>query len=162
MKRKVQYWRAFNQDGTALDNDVPRRIIATLEQAKANGVNRKWVCRNGMEVLGHPTNTISPPLLILDKIRSANYPSVGDEQGNRMPIPLQVGQVLLESTYAMFLSDGVIAVLVGTDGPHPQRIVEYLKAKLGVSWRIEPILRDDLDEVLKEMRITALEIVVPT
>lgn len=162
MKRKVQYWRAFNDDGTVPDNDESRKIVATLEHAKAQELDRRWTCRNGMTVLGHPSSTTPAPLLILDKVRSANYPSAGDQQGNRVPIPLQQGQVLLEPTYAMFLNDGVIAVLMGSDGPHPQRIVEYLKAKLGVSWRIEPVLREDLDQVLNEMRITGIEIAIPT
>lgn len=161
MRRKVQYWRAFNDDDTVPANDVSRKIIATLEHAKTKGLDRKWTCRNGMTVLGHPANTASTQLLILDKVRSANYPSAGDQQGNRVPLPLRSGQVLLEPTYAMFLNDGIIAVLMGTDGPHPQRLVEYLRAKLGIDWRIEPVLRDDLDKVLAEMRITGLEIAIP-
>lgn len=161
MRRKVQYWRAFNDDGAVPANDVSRKIIATLKHAKTKGLDRKWTCRNGMTVLGHPANTASTQLLILDKVRSANYPSAGDQQGNRVPLPLRRGQVLLEATYAMFLNGGIIAVLMGPDGPHPQRIVEYLRAKLGINWRIEPVLRDDLDQVLDEMRITGLEIAIP-
>lgn len=61
----------------------------------------------------------------------------------------------------MFLGGGYLAVLTGGDGPHAQRLAEYMREKFGVDWSIEPVLRDNLDEVLAEMRITEVKVSVP-
>lgn len=112
-------------------------------------------------VLGHTITGAPGPALILDRVRTGNYPSAGDSAGNRLPIPLGNGEVLLEPTYALFLKNGLLAVLVGGDGPHPQRIGEYIREKLALGWYLEPVLRDDLDEVLNELRITELQVSIP-
>ena len=115
----------------------------------------------GMLILAHPVPSAEDPVIILDRVRTGNYPSAGDENGNRRQIPLAEGEVLLEPTYVMFLEEGFVAILTGGDGPHAQRLADYIRIKFSVDWRLEPVLRNNLNEVLEEMRITEINIAVP-
>lgn len=162
MRRRLQYWRVVDGNGAPLEAPDPWRITATLTNAKRRGVDRHFECKNGMTVLGHPVEHSAGPIIVLDRVRTGNYPSAGDGAGNRRPIPLGEDDVLLEPTYVLFLQGGYVAILAGGDGPHAQRLAEYIRGKFNCEWRIEPVLRDNLDEVLAEMRITELQISVPT
>lgn len=161
MKRRLQYWRALDKLGNPAITPRPVDIVSTLEDARQKGSDRHWECRNGMTVLAHPVTGPQAGTIILDRVRTGNYPSAGDADGNRRPIPLGDEDVLLEPTYAMFLNDGIIALLTGGEGPHAQRLAEYMREKFGVDWTLEPVLRDDLDEILEQMRITELQVAVP-
>lgn len=161
MRRRLQYWRAFTRDGHPATTPKPIDIIETLVNARQRNIDRHWECQNGMTVLAHPAPSKNEPVVILDRVRTGNYPSAGDANGNRRRIPLGRGEVLLEPTYVMFLEEGYIAVLTGGDGPHAQRLAEYLRIKFNADWWLEPVLRDNLDEVLEEMRITEISISVP-
>ncbi|SMX90148.1 oxidoreductase [Brevibacterium aurantiacum] len=161
MRRRLQYWRAIDHHGIPVTQPSPIDLVATLRHSASVGLDRYWECRNGMTVLAHPVAVTNEPVMILDRVRTSNYPSAGDANGNRHPIPLRQGDTLLEPTYAMFLSDGIIAILTGGDGPHAQRLAEYLREKFHVNWSLEPILRDNLDEVLAELRITEVEFSIP-
>lgn len=100
-------------------------------------------------------------MIILDKVRRQNLPNVGDLSGNRSALPLPEGNGLLEPTYFAFLEHNAVAVLLSGNGPRPKRLTSYLKAKMGVSIGLVPILREDFETVLREMRITRVDVAVP-
>lgn len=113
-----------------------------------------------MEVLGHGTSFHQIPTLVLDRVRRGNYPAAGDPRGMRRPIPLRDGDSILEPTYISFIDDNVVGVLKGSDGPHAQRLAEYLRDKLNVKVTLAPVLRENLDEILQELQITTLDIAI--
>lgn len=114
-----------------------------------------------MTVIAHAAGQSPHPTLLLDKVRRENYPSVGDRAGRRQPMILQEGEGLLEPTYFSFLQNNVIAALVSGNGPHPQRLAEYIRTKFHTPIGLVPVLRRDLDAVLRDMRFTEIEVAVP-
>ncbi|WP_139204891.1 hypothetical protein [Arthrobacter sp. OV608] len=67
----------------------------------------------------------------------------------------------MEPTYFSFLDNNVVAALVNGNGPHPQRLAEYIRLKFRTPVGLVPVLRRDLDAVLRRMRITEVEVAVP-
>ena len=114
-----------------------------------------------MTVIAHAAGVVPLPTILLDKVRRENYPSIGDEEGTRQPMRLNAGEGLLEPTYFSFLENNVVAVLVNGNGPHPQRLAEYVRTKFSTPMAIVPVLRRDLDTVLDQMRFTQVEVAVP-
>lgn len=162
MQRNVQFWRIVQSDGAALTHRFPAAdLVKALESAATLGLDRHRVCKNGMTVLAHASGLSPMPMLLLDKVRRENYPSIGDRSGQRQAMRLKAGEGLLEPTYFSFLPNNVIAVLVNGNGPHPQRLAEYIRTKFQTPIGIEPVLRRDLDVVLSGMRLTEVEVAVP-
>ncbi len=65
----------------------------------------------------------STPMIVLDRVRSTNLPSVGDAAGNRRPLNLGGGTGLLEPTFFALLDHNAVAVLTSGNGPRPKRLV---------------------------------------
>jgi hypothetical protein len=114
-----------------------------------------------MTVIAHAAGQTPLPTVLLDKVRRENYPSIGDSAGHRQRMRLNEGEGLLEPTYFSFLPNNLIAALVNGNGPHPQRLAEYVRTKFRTPMAIVPVLRRDLDAVLREMRFTEVEVAVP-
>lgn len=163
MQRTVQYWRIVNTDGSPIDGVFPAADVADiLAQAERDHCDRYRYCRDGMVLIGHGIRVArSEPMLILDKVRRENLPSVGDLDGSRLSIGLSPGQGLLEPTFCMFGPHNVVAMLTSGNGPRANRLAEYLRAKLGVEIGLDPVLTQDLDKVLDEMRASAIEVSIP-
>ncbi|UOT06777.1 oxidoreductase [Rhodococcus opacus] len=161
MQRSVQYWRLVKTDGSALDGLFPaERVVRALRGASSKGFDRHRQCRDGMVLIAHGLRE-NPPMLILDKVRHENLPSIGDGSGTRRAIGLSADEGLLEPTYCMFANDNIVAMLMSGNGPRAKRLCDYLKAKLGVEVGLDPILRRDLDRVLDEMRVSSVDVAVP-
>jgi hypothetical protein len=162
MQRSIQFWRVINSSGTDLEGTFPAaQLVKMLSEAEAANLDRHRLCRNGMTVIAHAAGQSPYPTLLLDKVRRENYPSVGDRAGRRQPMRLQDGEGLLEPTYFSFLGNNVVAALVNGNGPHPQRLAEYVRTKFHTPIGLVPVLRRDLDAVLREMRFTEIEVAVP-
>lgn len=162
MKRTVQYWRVIQPDGKALPGKFPaRQVVKRLRTAADDGLERHRWCRDGMVLLAHGIEKPDNRLLILDKVRRENLPSVGDHAGARRAIGLQSNEGLLEPTYCLFTRRNIIAMLTSGDGPRPRRVVDYLGSKLGINVGIEPVLTQNLDEVLTEMQISGIDVAIP-
>ncbi|MAU84038.1 MAG: hypothetical protein CME34_19640 [Gordonia sp.] len=101
------------------------------------------------------------PMVVLDKVRRENLPSIGDRSGTRKPIGLASGEGLLEPTYCMFGENNVAAMLTSGDGPRAKRLCDYLSAKLSIEVGVDPVLTHDLDQVLDAMRFSSLEVAIP-
>lgn len=161
MQRTVQFWRITNAAGGEIRSRFPAsKAVRLLKAARTDGLDRHQTCRDGVELIAHPAGN-SPPMIILDKVRRQNLPNVGDLSGNRSALPLPEGNGLLEPTYFAFLEHNAVAVLLSGNGPRPKRLTSYLKAKMGVSIGLVPILREDFETVLREMRITRVDVAVP-
>lgn len=52
-------------------------------------------------------------------------------------------------------------MLMSGDGPRPRRLVDYLQNKLDIQVGIEPVLTQNLDEVLNELRVSGIEVAIP-
>lgn len=162
MERTVQYWRLVNRDGSPLAGQFPAdRVVRELRSAARRRRDRHRRCRDGMVLIAHGVRE-SPPMLILDKVRHDNLPSIGDAGGVRRSIGLSHGEGLLEPTYCMFAADNVVAMLMSGNGPRAKRLCDYLEAKLGMDVGLDPILTQDLDRVLDEMRVSSVDIAVPS
>lgn len=161
MQRTVQFWRLVKRDGSPLDGLFPAEdVVRELHHAARSGSDRHRSCRDGMVLIAHGLCE-SPPMLILDKVRHDNLPSIGDVGGGRRAIGLAHGEGLLEPTYCMFADDNIVAMLMSGNGPRAKRLCDYLKAKLGVDVGMDPILTRDLDRVLDEMRVSSVDVAVP-
>ena len=99
-------------------------------------------------------------MIILDKVRRDDVPSVGDPKGNRTRLALAEGSALLEPTYIAFLSDNVVAVVNG-NGPRPKRLAEYINQKFSAGVSLEPVLRGNYDTILRDMQISRIDIAIP-
>lgn len=162
MQRSVQYWRLTNADGTDMTQPFPaEKLVRGLKHAADRGLDRHRHCRDGMVLLGHAGRLQPVPSIVLDKVRHDNLPSVGDAGGRRRAIGLAAHEGLLEPTYCAFVDNNVVAMLMSGNGPRPQRLVDYLAAKFGVHVGLTPVLRKDLDVVLREMRITSVDVTIP-
>ncbi|WP_182652483.1 oxidoreductase [Dietzia sp. CQ4] len=103
----------------------------------------------------------SKPMIILDKVRRENLPSVGDSAGARKAMGLSAGEGLLEPTYCLFGDDNVVAMLVSGNGPRAKRLCDYLSARLGVTVGLDPVLTHDLDRILSDMVLSSIELAIP-
>lgn len=162
MNRTVQYWRIIRPDGSALAGRFPaQRVVKQLVKAEADQQNRYRVCRDGMVLLGKGVAEPDHRMLILDKVRRENLPSVGNSAGARRAIGLSPDEGLLEPTYCLFTRRNILAMLTSGDGPRPRRVVDYVRAKLNIDIAIAPVLTQNLDEVLAEMRVSAIDVAIP-
>ena len=116
-RRSVQFWRIDQLNGEDLRAPFPaRRVAEVLKKAEEAGTDRHFISMDGT-VLVAQTASFSPhPVILLDRVRSSNLPSVGDALGRRKPLPLAPGDHLLETTYFAFLKRNVIAVLTSGNG----------------------------------------------
>lgn len=163
MQRNVQYWRVVTADGRPLDGQFPAdNVVIALARAERTGLDRHHVCRDGMVLIAHARRSLSgSPMIVLDKVRRDNLPSVGDERGSRRPMGLATGEGLLEPTYCLFGENNVVAMLVNGNGPRAKRLCDYLTARLGVTVGLDPVLTRDLDRVLDEMKLSSIEVAIP-
>lgn len=162
MKRSVQFWRVDQVNGDELVRPFPaRRVAEVLKQAESAGVDRYFACSDGT-VLMAQTAALSPnPVLMLDRVRDSNLPSVGDRAGHRKPLPLQPGDHLLETTYFAFLKRNVIAVLTSGNGPRAARLGEYLGGLFGLDPGLAPVLREDVEEIMTRLEVSRFEFALP-
>lgn len=114
-----------------------------------------------MVLLGKGVAEPDNRMLILDKVRRENLPSVGNSSGARRAIGLSPDEGLLEPTYCLFTGRNIVAMLTSGDGPRPRRLVDYLRAKLDIEVGIEPVLTQNLEQVLTEMRVSAIDVAIP-
>ncbi|MEY1676099.1 oxidoreductase [Gordonia sp. ABKF26] len=163
MQRSVQYWRIVDVDGASLSGRFPaRQVTRVLREAQEAGLDRHLACRDGMVLIAHAEERNERrPMVVLDKVRRENLPSIGDRSGTRKPIGLASGEGLLEPTYCMFGENNVVAMLTSGDGPRAKRLCDYLSAKLSIEVGVDPVLTQDLDQVLDEMRFSSIEVAIP-
>lgn len=162
MRRSVQFWRLTNSDGTELAHQFPAaEVLGCLANAEVAGLDRHRHCRDGMVLIAHAAHSPAFPTMTLDKVRRENLPSVGDSVGKRRPIGLTPDEGLLEPTYCAFTPNNVIAILISGNGPRPQRLADYFGAKFNLSIGLTPVLTRNLDQVLREMRVTSVEVTIP-
>lgn len=162
MNRTVQYWRITRPDGSPLPGRFPaQRVVKQLVKAEAEDKNRYRVCRDGMVLLAKGVTEPDHRMLILDKVRRENLPSVGNSTGARRAIGLSPDEGLLEPTYCLFTRLNIVAMLTSGDGPRPRRLTDYLRAKLDIDIGLAPILTQNLDQVLTDMRVSAIDVAIP-
>ena len=161
MNRTVQYWRLIQPDGAPLPGRFPAaQIVKRLRRVESDSGNRHRRCRDGMILLAQGIAEPGNRMLVLDKVRRENLPSVGNQAGQRRSIGLGADEGLLEPTYCLFGMRNVVAMLASGDGPRPRRLVDYLWAKLDIEVGID-VLTQNLDQVLNEMQISAIEVAIP-
>ncbi|WP_253182821.1 hypothetical protein [Arthrobacter sp. SW1] len=162
MKRSVQFWRIERLNGDELLRPFPaRRVAEVLRQAEDDGVERHYWCTDGTVLLAQAAAVAPVPVLLLDRVRGGNLPSVGDSAGRRKPLPLDAGDHLLETTYFAFLKRNVLAVLGSGNGPRAARLGEYLGGMLGLEPALAPVLREDVEEILDRLDVSRFEFSLP-
>ncbi|WP_441958193.1 oxidoreductase [Mycolicibacterium houstonense] len=160
MNRTVQYWRLLQPDGAPLPGEFPaEQVVRRLQRAEADGLNRYRRCTDGMLLIAHGTRDAR--MLILDKVRRENLPSIGSAAGARRAIGLTPDEGLLEPTYCLFGERNIVALLTSGDGPRARRLVDYLEHKLGIEVGIEPILTQNLDQALDAMSVSRVDVAIP-
>ncbi|WP_186446776.1 oxidoreductase [Mycolicibacterium porcinum] len=160
MNRTVQYWRLLQPDGAALPGRFPaEQVVRRLSRAEAAGLNRYRRCADGMLLIAHGTR--DDRMLILDKVRRENLPSIGSAAGARRAIGLTPDEGLLEPTYCLFGEHNIVAMLTSGDGPRARRLVDYLEHKLEMAVGIEPVLTQNLDQALDEMSVSRVDVAIP-
>ncbi|CDO32047.1 hypothetical protein [Mycolicibacterium porcinum] len=160
MNRTVQYWRLLRPDGAALPGKFPaEQVVRRLRRAEAAGLNRYRRCADGMLLIAHGTR--DDRMLILDKVRRENLPSIGSAAGARRAIGLTPDEGLLEPTYCLFGERNIVAMLTSGDGPRARRLVDYLEHKLEMAVGIEPVLTQNLDQALDEMSVSRVDVAIP-
>lgn len=160
MDRTVQYWRLLQPDGAALPGRFPaEQVVRRLSRAEAAGLNRYRRCADGMLLIAHGTR--DDRMLILDKVRRENLPSIGSAAGARRAIGLTPDEGLLEPTYCLFGERNIVAMLTSGDGPRARRLVDYLEHKLKMAVGIEPVLTQNLDQALDEMSVSRVDVAIP-
>lgn len=160
MNRTVQYWRLLQPDGAALTGEFPaEQVVRRISRAEADGLNRYRRCADGMLLIAHGSNDAR--MLILDKVRRENLPSIGSAAGARRAIGLNPDEGLLEPTYCLFGERNIVAMLTSGDGPRARRLVDYLTHKLDIEVGIEPVLTQNLDRVLDEMSVSRVDVAIP-
>lgn len=160
MNRTVQYWRLVQPDGAALPGRFPaEQVVRRLRRAEAAGLNRYRRCADGMLLIAHGTR--DDRMLILDKVRRENLPSIGSAAGARRAIGLTPDEGLLEPTYCLFGERNIVAMLTSGDGPRARRLVDYLEHKLEIAVGIEPVLTQNLDQALDEMSVSRVDVAIP-
>ncbi|WP_260508818.1 oxidoreductase [Mycolicibacterium farcinogenes] len=160
VNRTVQYWRLLQPDGAPLPGEFPaEQVVQRLSRAKANGLNRYRRCPDGMLLIAHGTH--DERMLILDKVRRENLPTIGSAAGARRAIGLTPDEGLLEPTYCLFGERNIVAMLTSGDGPRARRLVDYLEYKLDIAVGIEPVLTQNLDQALDEMSVSRVDVAIP-
>lgn len=160
MNRTVQYWRLLQPDGTPLAGEFPaEQVVHRLTRAEADGLNRYRRCPDGMLLIAHGTD--DSRMMILDKVRRENLPSIGSAAGARRAIGLTPDEGLLEPTYCLFGERNIVAMLTSGDGPRARRLVDYLEHKLEIEVGIEPVLTQNLDQALDEMSVSRIDVAIP-
>ncbi len=160
MNRTVQYWRLLQPDGAALTGEFPaEQVVRRISRAEADGLNRYRRCSDGMLLIAHGSSDAR--MLILDKVRRENLPSIGSAAGARRAIGLNPDEGLLEPTYCLFGERNIVAMLTSGDGPRARRLVDYLTHKLDIEVGIEPVLTQNLDRVLDEMSVSRVDVAIP-
>ncbi|MDP9935403.1 hypothetical protein ACIPY1_12170 [Paenarthrobacter nicotinovorans] len=161
-RRSVQFWRIEQLNGDELTRPFPaRRVAEVLKKAQDAGTDRHFTSADGTVMIAQPV-AISPcPVLLLDRVRDANLPSVGDALGRRKPLPLAPGDHLLETTYFAFLKRNVMAVLTSGNGPRASRMGEYLGGMLGLEPTLVPVVREDVEEILARLEVSRFEFALP-
>ncbi len=164
-RRSVQFWRIEQLNGDELSRPFPaRRLAEVLKKAQDSGVNRHFTSADGTVLLAQAVASSPLPVLLLDRVRDTNLPSVGDALGRRKPpLPLAPGDHLLETTYFAFLKRNVIAVLTSGNGPpRASRMGEYLEGMLGgLEPSLVPVVREDIEEVLTRLEVSRFEFALP-
>lgn len=160
VNRTVQYWRLLQPDGAPLPGEFPaEQVVRRLQRAEADGLNRYRRCTDGMLLIAHGTRDAR--MLILDKVRRENLPSIGSAAGARRAIGLTPDEGLLEPTYCLFGERNIVALLTSGDGPRARRLVDYLEHKLGIEVGIEPVLTQNLDQALDAMSVSRVDVAIP-
>ncbi|WP_251041332.1 hypothetical protein [Arthrobacter sp. ISL-30] len=161
-RRSVQFWRISQLNGDQLIRPFPaRRVAEVLESAETQEVDRHFTCADGTRLLAHSRAAHPYPVLLLDRVRDSNLPSVGDAAGHRKALPLAPGDHLLETTYFAFLKQNVVAVLTSGNGPRASRLSEYLDGMLGLDLGLVPVLREDVEEILSRLEVSRFEFALP-
>jgi len=162
MKRSVQFWRIDQLNGDELFRPFPaRRLAEVLRNAEADGVDRHYSCADGTVLLAQAAAVVPLPVLLLDRVRGGNLPSVGDSAGRRKALPLDAGDHLLETTYFAFLRRNVLAVLSSGNGPRASRLGEYLGGVLGLEPVLVPVVREDVGDILDRLDVSRFEFSLP-
>jgi len=161
-RRSVQFWRIEQLNGDGLGRPFPaRRVAEVLKKAQDAGIDRHFTSVDGTVMLAQTVSLSPHPVLLLDRVRDTNLPSVGDTLGRRKPLPLAPGDHLLETTYFAFLKRNVIAVLTSGNGPRPSRLGEYLEGMLGLEPGLVPVVREDIEEILARLEVSRFEFALP-
>ena len=107
MNRNVQHWRLIQQDGSPLPGRFPaQQVVNRLLQAQQTN-HRYRRCRDGMVLIAHGVQGSGEPMLILDKVRRENLPSIADSAERRRAIGLGVDEGLLEPS--VFADRNIVA-----------------------------------------------------
>ncbi|MFE4195664.1 hypothetical protein ACFRJ9_07360 [Paenarthrobacter sp. NPDC056912] len=161
-RRSVQFWRIEQLNGDALGRPFPaRRVAEVLKNAQEAGVDRRFTSVDGTVLLAQAVALTPHPVVLLDRVRETNLPSVGDALGRRKPLPLAPGDHLLETTYFAFLKRNVIAVLTSGNGPRASRMGEYLGGMVGMEPSLVPVVREDVEEILARLEVSRFEFAIP-
>lgn len=161
-RRSVQFWRIAQVNGDDLSRPFPaRRLAEVLQQARHAGTDRHYVSPDGTVLVAQAVAFTPHPVLLLDRVRDTNLPSVGDPSGRRKPLPLAPGDHLLETTYFAFLKRNVVAVLTSGNGPRASRMGEYLEGMLGLDPGLVPVVREDVEEILSRLEVSRFEFALP-
>ena len=108
MNRNVQYWRLIQPDGSPLPGRFPaQQVVNRLLQAPQNNQDLYRRCRDGM--VSHGVQGSGERMLILDKVRRENLPSIGGSAGRRRAIGRGVDEGLLEPTYWLSADHNIVA-----------------------------------------------------
>ena len=162
MLRTVQFWRVANTDGSDLVAQFPAtKVVRVLREAERRGRRRYRIQRDGTEVLGQGLSNRPHPSLALHRTRRVNLPRL-DDLGQIRPLTLRQGQALAEPTFFSFLPRNIVATLFNNNGPRAGRLEDYLNAKFSCDISLVPIYREDLSEVLEAMRVTAIDVSIPS
>ncbi|MCA4135677.1 hypothetical protein [Arthrobacter sp. M4] len=161
-RRSLQFWRIARVNGEDLTRPFPaRRLAEVLLSAERRGVDRRLSSPDGSVVMAHARAVAPIPVVLLDRVRESNFPSVGDSAGQRKALPLAPGDHLLETTYFGFLKRNVLAVLTSANGPRASRLCEYLEGMFGLGVELVPVLREDVDQILARLQVSKFEFAVP-
>jgi hypothetical protein len=161
-RRSVQFWRIAQLNGDDLSRPFPaRRLAEVLQHARQAGTDRHFVSPDGTVLSAQAVAFTPHPVLLLDRVRDTNLPSVGDPSGRRKPLPLAPGDHLLETTYFAFLKRNVVAVLTSGNGPRASRMGEYLEGMLGLEPGLVPVVREDVEEILSRLEVSRFEFALP-
>ncbi|GAA2855022.1 hypothetical protein GCM10010523_14590 [Paenarthrobacter ilicis] len=158
----MQFWRIDQLNGEGLERPFPaRRVAEVLDNALEAGTDRHFASGDGTVLLAQAAAVTPYPVLLLDRVRDTNLPSVGDALGRRKALPLAPGDHLLETTYFAFLKRNVIAVLTSGNGPRASRLGEYLGGMLGLEVGLVPVVREDIEEILNRLEVSRFEFALP-
>lgn len=162
MLRTVQFWRIAERDGTALPVAFPGgAVVRKLQTADKKNKNRYRMCSDGVEILSEGLELRPNPLVAVYRTRRDNLPRL-DDNGRIGRLPLTGTQALAEPSFFAFLPRNIVGLLFNNDGPRAARLADYLNAKFNCDVSLQPVYREDLAEILDAMRMTAVELSVPS